>query len=232
MQVYVIRHGLSQANEEGIIQGLADSPLAGIGRAQADLLGRYLRRSGVHPEEIFSSPLRRALETAESIAGVMDPAPPVRAVEGLTEVDVGALSGLPLEEAYAKHPEKWAPDVNKWLDFSNFGGESFEKFFGRVESAVRKIMSEWDDLLADRTVFFVTHAGTMRPLLRTLLNAEGDFMYFTFGNCCHVRIEYRRVRDSVRRVLSELVRIEHVAVCMGEKNPGADVEDSIGRKIG
>jgi len=232
MQVYVIRHGLSRANEEGIIQGLADSPLSDIGRAQADLLGRYLRRNGVHPEEVFSSPLKRALETAQLIAGAMNPVPPVRAVEGLTEVDVGMLSGLPLEEAYSKYPEKWAPDVNKWLDFSSFGGESFEKFFARAESAVRDIMREWDDLLADRTAFFVTHAGTMRPLLRTLLNAEGDFMYFTFGNCCYVRIEYRKVRDSVRRVLSDLVRIEHAAACMGEKNPSADVADSIGRKIG
>ena len=232
MQIFVVRHGLSQANVEGVIQGYSDSPLSDTGRAQADLLGRYLQREGIVPEIIFSSPLRRAHETAQIISAAIKPQPPVEPVDGLKEVDVGELSGLSLEDAFRKYPDRWAPDVNQWLDFSNFSGESKEQLFERVDNAVMPIMQGWDDLLADRTILFVTHAGAMRPLLKHLLGARGDLMFFTFGNCCHARLEYREVRDDVRRVLSDLVRIEKVAALMGEKAPLRDVEDPVGRGIG
>ncbi len=232
MQVYVIRHGLSQANADGVIQGFADSPLAVAGKEQAGLLGRYLKRENVVPEIIYCSPLLRAFETAGQIAGAYDPSPPIHKVDGLKEIDVGKLSGMSLEDAYRSNPTGWTPDVNKWLDFSAFGGESCDDFFERVGGAVREIVSGWDDLLADRTIFFVAHAGSMRPLLKYLLDADGDFMFFTFGNCCHVRVEYREVRGSVRRALSDLVRIEKVAQIMGLENPCADTEDTVGSKIG
>jgi len=69
-------------------------------------------------------------------------------------------------------------------------------------------MESWD-LLTDRTIFFVTHAGTMRPLLKTLLAAESDMMYFSFGNCSHVKVEFRKVNDSIRRVLTDLLTIQN-----------------------
>jgi alpha-ribazole phosphatase len=232
MKLYVIRHGLSMANADGVIQGHANSNLSDVGEKQADLLGRYFNAEGVSPEVIYSSPLERAHATARTIAHRLDPSPPVVTIDELKEVDVGTLSGLSLDDAYEMYPTRWAPDVNKWLDFSGFGGESFDEFFKRVGDAVRKLMDEWEDPLADRTIFFTAHAGTMRPLLKTLLDATGDFMFFTFGNCCHVVIEYREVRGSIRRVLSEFMRIETVAELMGEENPAEGTEDTVGKKIG
>jgi len=232
MKLYVIRHGLSVANANGVIQGHANSDLANYGLRQADLLGRYFNAENINPEVIYTSPLERAHATARGIAGRLDPSPPVVTIDGLKEVDVGALSGMSMEDAYAKYPAGWAPDVNKWLDFSGFGGESLDEFFKRVEESVRKVMNEWDDPLADRTIFFTVHAGTMRPLLKTLLNASGDFMFFTFGNCSHAVIEYRELRSGIRRVLSDLVRIETVARLMREENPAEGTEDTVGKKIG
>ncbi len=232
MLIYVIRHGLSEGNAAGVIQGFADSPLTDIGRSQAKLLGRFLRRENVSADTIYSSPLKRALETAEIIADELDPIPAVRPVGGFMEVDVGTLSGMSLEDAHAKYPNGWAGDINKWLDFRIAGGEDFDGFFARVREAADEIIESWGDPLADRAFMFVTHAGVMRPLLKSLLNGEGDFMYFTFGNCCHVKIEYRDIRGGVRRVLSELIRIERVAGLMGEKVPGSDIEDPVSRKMG
>lgn len=231
MKVIVIRHGLSEGNRAGVIQGHSDSPLSEIGMAQAELLGRFLSREGIKPARIFASPLKRAFQTAEIVAGQYDSKHEVIPTEALMEIDVGGLCGLSIEQAIERYPDGFQVDVNRWLDFSKAGGESFDQFYERVQSEVGEIMNNWD-LLEDRTVFFVAHAGTMRPLLKTLLNAESDFMYFTFGNCCHVRIEYRKVREGVRRVLSDLIRIETVAALMGEVNPGENLDDPVGSKMG
>jgi len=216
MTIYAIRHGLSEANFEGIIQGRLDSPLSPEGRAQAKLLSRFFKSKNIVPERIYSSPLKRALETAKIISESLQPAPPVEAVEGLTEIDVGTLSGMTLEEAYSMYPEEFAPDINRWLGFETFKGESFENFFERVQTAVEQIMSQWGNPADERTVFFVVHAGVMRPLLKTLLNANSDFMYFTFPNCSIVKILYFPVLTSIRRVIESVLTINEIAELMKE----------------
>ncbi len=231
MKLYIIRHGLSEGNAAGVIQGHSDSPLSDTGKIQADLLGRYLRREGIHPERIYTSPLTRAHQTAEAIAGSLDPVPPVDKITGFMEVDVGELSGVSLEDAHAKYPEEFAPDVNRWLDFEAFGGEGFEQFYERVGSSVTEIVKKWDDPFADRTFFFVSHAGVMRPLLKTLLDAKSDLMYFSFGNCCLVKVEYRNVKDKVRKVLVDVLQIEKIAELLGEEI-NFEKADRVGPKMG
>ena len=219
MQLYVIRHGFSEANAAGLVQGQSDSSLTDTGIAQAELLGRFFKRKGIQPDRIYSSPLGRAYSTAMLISDAIPGKPPVEKMQGLMEVDTGRLSGLVLEQAFASYPKELAPDVNRWLDFAAFDGESFDGFFARVDKSVREITCNWD-LLDNSTFFFVTHAGVMRPLLKTLLDANSDFMSFSFGNCCQVKICYRKVRDSVRKVIEHILTIEQVAELMGEANPG------------
>ena len=64
--VYLVRHGQTAWNREEIFRGRADIPLNETGRKEALLTGQYLR--GVKVDSIYSSPLSRALETAETIA--------------------------------------------------------------------------------------------------------------------------------------------------------------------
>ena len=231
MKIYAIRHGLSLANYQGVIQGHSDTGLADTGREQARLLGRWFNREGIIPDVIYTSPLIRAYETSKLIAENLDNRPEVIPDNGLMEIDVGELSGKSLEEAANRFPGGWSGDINKWLDFSLAGGESFEDFFKRVSDAVIAITGGWD-WLEDRTVFFVAHAGTLRPVLKTLLACESDMMFFTFGNCCHAKLEYRQVSNGIRRVMSELVTIEKVASLMGEALPSGKSKDSVGEKIG
>ena len=68
-QIILLRHGLSTANQAGIIQGQQDYPLSEQGKNQADALGQYWSDHDVKFDLIISSPLGRARETAERLQG-------------------------------------------------------------------------------------------------------------------------------------------------------------------
>ena len=231
MQIFAIRHGLSQANQEGVIQGHSDCSLSEPGIAQAELLGRYFKREGILPDVIYTSPLQRAHHTAKLISKNLGDRPDVIPVNGLMEINVGELSGVSMEQALGRYPDGWSGDINKWLDFSRAGGESFDDFFGRVSDTISELTANWH-FLSEKTIFFVAHAGVLRPLIKTLLATDSDMMFFTFGNCCHVRMAYREVSGGIRRVMSDLVTIETVAQLMGVEIKQEKARDSVGEKMG
>src|SRR5215210_3099803 len=89
-RIYLARHGESDWNAENRFQGHSDRPLTSRGREQAVALAGVLE--GTRVDAIYTSPLRRALETAEIVAGRI--AVGMSAIEALREVDVGGWAGL------------------------------------------------------------------------------------------------------------------------------------------
>ena len=65
MLIYIVRHGETDANKEGVIQGWSENPLNGNGRELAEITGRGMK--GIRFDACISSPLIRAKETAEII---------------------------------------------------------------------------------------------------------------------------------------------------------------------
>lgn len=101
---YFTRHGESEGNRDGIMQGRTPSTLTDKGRAQARQAGLWFRPRGI--KTIVSSPLARAGQTARIIAdetGVSD----LRFLDELVEIDTGIFSNLTRAEARAKYPEAW-----------------------------------------------------------------------------------------------------------------------------
>lgn len=96
-EVYVVRHGETDWNKQGRLQGQEDIPLNEKGRAQALACGRALEKTRF--QGIFTSPLSRARETAEKIAQFQTC--PVTEEAGLLERDYGVLSGLTLPQREA-----------------------------------------------------------------------------------------------------------------------------------
>ncbi len=91
MKIYLIRHGETNWNLEGKLQGREDIPLNNTGRQQAAMCGQALQ--GLNIKAILTSPLNRAKKTAEIIAdtiGVQE----VIVEEGLIERDFGTLAGV------------------------------------------------------------------------------------------------------------------------------------------
>ena len=166
--LYLVRHGESEWNRIGRIQGRRESPLTGTGRAQAVALGRMLRAVLPDPGiDIVSSPLERAFETATIIAGELgragrraSTAGGVRTDERLTDFDVGVLAGYPGWDAVAAdYPEPARLRLEDPLRFRPPGGESGAAVLARA----RDFLDERE--AAGRDTLIVGH-GVINKFIR------------------------------------------------------------------
>jgi broad specificity phosphatase PhoE len=160
MRLLLIRHGESIANAEGRLQGHLDVLLSDRGRRQADCLGEKLAPLGV--EALYSSPLRRAAETAEIIGARLGL--PVQEREPLMERNVGVLEGLTRDEIIAKFP-RYMPARTELRQIEIEGFEQDEAFASRV----RDILGSIIEAHAGQTVAVVTHGGIIFSFCRQSL---------------------------------------------------------------
>lgn len=134
-RLYLIRHGETDWNIQGRYQGQGDPPLNDTGRAQARALALRLRRSRL--DLLYSSPLRRALDTAEVIAARFDI--PVVVDARLMEIHLGEWQGRLTTEIAAA----WPVEFRQWLaapwSMSPPGGETLRQVQRRVSSALAEI---------------------------------------------------------------------------------------------
>ena len=137
MNLLLARHGQTDWNAAGRIQGRTDTPLNGLGRTQAALLARRLERAGERIDRLYTSPQRRALETAE-IAGAALGLSPVP-VDALREVSFGAWEGCSWTEIARRWPAEYAAYLADRLHTPPPGGESFAALLERVLPALGQI---------------------------------------------------------------------------------------------
>jgi broad specificity phosphatase PhoE len=164
--LYYIRHGETDWNAEGRLQGRQDPTLNAVGRRQAavcaDILRDLVARDGHAPTDYayVASPLQRARQTVEIMRAALGLAPGDYRVDArLREIGFGEWEGLTFREIRARAPQALAArERDKW-DFAPPGGESY------AQVAVR--MREWYDALGGNTVV-VAHGGTARALIAVL----------------------------------------------------------------
>jgi broad specificity phosphatase PhoE len=150
--ILLARHGETDWNREGRFQGWADPPLNSTGLAQAVELSVTLLAYDL--AAVYSSPLRRALETADVVAASRGLEP--QQVDALREVDVGSWSGLTRAEIEERFPEQYA----RWLEYEQGwdDGETYDAMAERVISALLELAAAHDG----ERVLAVTHGGPMR----------------------------------------------------------------------
>lgn len=153
--ILLARHGETDWNAENRFQGHADPPLNERGRAQARELAGKLRDERV--DAVFTSPLRRARETAEIVAETLGL--PVIEDEGLREVDVGEWQGLTRAEIEERYPDAFARWVAHGPGWER--GETYEAMGERVLDALARIA----DGRAGERLLVVTHGGPVRAAL-------------------------------------------------------------------
>jgi broad specificity phosphatase PhoE len=154
-RLLLVRHGETDWNREQRFQGHADPPLNQTGRAQAVDLSVALAAEPL--AAVYSSPLRRALETAEIVAAAHGQEPAT--VDALREVDVGSWEGLTRTEVEERQPEQFARWLNHEQGFED--GETYEQLSGRVIPALFELASAHPG----ERILAITHGGPIRAAL-------------------------------------------------------------------
>lgn len=157
MKLCLIRHGETAWNAEGRLQGWTDIPLNPTGRAQAAAVGRAL--AGTRFDAVISSPLQRALHTAQAIAG----AQAITQEPALRERHFGQLQGLTRAEIAAHHPAVQAALNARDPTYAPPGGESLQAFAARVQAALDQLLRQHRGA---RQLLVVAHGGVLDIAVR------------------------------------------------------------------
>jgi broad specificity phosphatase PhoE len=157
VKVLLVRHATAAA-PPGAAVGWGDVELAPAGSRQAEALAGRLEAGSV--ERLYSSDLRRAMQTASILAGRLGL--PILEAPELRELDFGAWEGRRLADLWAERPDEaraWESDLRRLP--SGFG-ETFESFESRVAAFAARLQAESGDALV------VAHRGPLLVLYALL----------------------------------------------------------------
>lgn len=158
-RICLVRHGETDWNIAGILQGWLDVPMNERGRQQAREFAEAFAHAGF--SRVYSSPLRRALETAEIVAGRLELPVPVRH-DGLKERNFGAIQGIPKAELAELNPALLEKILKRnpacWFE----QGESMDDFATRVLNGVMAI----GDGNAGACLLAITHGWVLDVITR------------------------------------------------------------------
>ena len=171
--IYIIRHGQTEKNRASVLQGRSDIPLNDSGRQQAEEVKDRFIKAGIHFDLVYTSPLIRAVQTAEIIAGGI----PQLKDDRLIEMDYGPYEGMDLANP--------APEVLEFFrDFVHNpapnGMEPLQAIVVRLGSFLEEIREE----AAEKNILISTHAIAMKGALEYLTPDSGGSYWSKFiGNC-------------------------------------------------
>ena len=163
-RVFLVRHGATDATEDGRFSGLTGAELSENGRWQAERLGERLAHQ--HVTHIYSSPLSRALDTARIIARSCALTPVTR--DGLREIGHGHWEGLRREEVEQRFSEEYATWEADPFTFAPAGGESGVAVLARALPVVRELVTTHPG----EQLVVVSHKATLRLVLSSLLGFD------------------------------------------------------------
>ncbi len=194
-KLILVRHGETVWNVEKIYRGRTDVNLDEVGIKQAKLLGKYL--SNWELEAIYSSPLRRAIDTANIIARYHKIA--VQVTRGLIDFDYGEWQSLPEQEAKRLYPTLHNEWHNNPHRVKMPGGESLEDVRRRAIGVVNDVLSKYQG-----SVILVSHRVVNKVLICSLLGLDNSYFWnikqdvggITIFNCVDGRFVLTRHNDT------------------------------------
>ena len=216
MEIMLLRHGESEGNAQGRMQGRRDYPLSALGREQAALAAGFIGARGLPLNAVYCSPLKRAAETARIVAASgVRPEPVVD--EDLPEIGAGSLEGLNEAEIRAAHPEFMHRPLSETGDFADYGGESNADVQARLTRLMARIEGRHRE--AEERILLVGHGGFHYQLVKALLcEPIPRVCILKFGNCT---LSLLRMRERRGLYMGELVFHVPVELMGGTSGDGA-----------
>jgi len=187
MKLFLIRHGQTDWNLKGKIQGSCDIELNHTGMKQAEELSNKILEEGYKFSKIYSSLQRRAVKTAEilSLATNLD----YISIEGLEEMNLGKWEGL----SWTDVKEKYQMEYEQWYINRRYTrtprGESYQDLLERVLAVIHKIINENCE-----DVVIVTHSAVIMSIQCYVTNTPFDEM-----------MKFKTDNTSITEINSELL---------------------------
>lgn len=160
--IIIVRHGRTEFNAAGRLQGRTDNPLDEVGLAQAEAVATYLAPELLSDTLIVCSPLLRARQTATAIAKGVGAS--LEIDERWIELDYGAFEGLRQSEVPANVWREWRSDSN----FAAPQGESLNQVQQRVADACAELAQRLDG----RTAVVVSHVSPIKSAVAWALGVD------------------------------------------------------------
>ena len=167
-KLVLARHGETAWNVERIFRGRSEVELDDVGMRQAELLGEYL--SNLKLDAIYSSPVRRALDTANIVARYQKI--DVRVAQGLSDMHFGEWQSLSEQEVRRRYPallDEWHSTPER---IRMPGGESLEDVRNRSMQVVSGVVSRYDG-----SVLLVSHRVVIKVLVCSLLGLDNSHFW-------------------------------------------------------
>lgn len=171
-KLYLLRHGQTEFNVKKLVQGRCDSPLTDLGRKQVGMAAAWLKSHDVVPDKVVSSPLGRAMDTAQLVATeLLGPDAAVEPCEGIIERCYGTFEEGPHD---ALPTDVWDPGE----DLVPFGGEGSRALQERMVGTLTNLMDSEDT----ETLLAVSHGSASRQFIKAAA-PEGFELPTKLPNC-------------------------------------------------
>lgn len=182
--IYLVRHGETLYNKEKIFRGRADVPLNDTGREQAAITASHTGSLGI--EMIYSSPMKRALETAEIICDAIKAL--LKVHEAFQNIHIGEWQGQKLAKVEKEYPEMWKLWKNNPEELVIPGGEMIDHVRERSYKGLKELVT---DKNTPEVIMIVSHRSVLKCLIAGVLQMESPYFWKTrFDNCSLSRIDY------------------------------------------
>jgi len=205
-RLFLCRHGESEYNAKGIMQGSIDTYLTPKGVVQARLAGEALKKYNI--QKIYTSDLRRAYQTAAIISDVLGIEPIVD--ERIREMSFGDWEGKSYKEIYAKNKQEWDRWLKNPVSCPLPSQEEFCEFERRIKEFLMEIKKQKEE-----NVLVVGHGGSIQGMICIETGLGLEHMWgFRHDNTGISLLEYLNYKE--RAVLKMFNQNQHLSL-FGDK---------------
>ncbi len=208
--IYLVRHGTTDWNQGEIFRGRLDIKLNEAGRAEARALAAYFQ--DVDLTGVFSSPLSRAMETAQAIAETKGLE--VKPDAAFVDLNFGDWQGLPVQRVKAEYPDLFRLWVERPQEVTFPGGETLAQARERAWEGFRRLFQQHEE----ETILIVSHRVITKLLICTVLGiGESHFWQIRQEATAINRIDFLRGRF-VASLINDTCHLESIPLATRSKD--------------
>ena len=193
--LYLMRHGQTFFNQEGLVQGVCDSPLTDLGIEQAKQARAFFEKNGIEFGGIYSSTQERASDTLEIVTGRTDYA----RLKGVKEWNFGLFEAQPER----LQPKFRAGAVSFEDLYVPYGGEDVAQVGERMLTSLTEVMKKTPAV--ENPTLVVSHGGAMWAFYLKIA-AQALDPKVRFGNCVICHYHYENDQFLLRQVIDPLAK--------------------------